>query len=135
MSYLSTTKSLCLQSFVGNDILYCDIMVYSDADFAGDVNSSKSTSGAFVAVAGPSTFAPISALCKKQSVVSHSSTESVLVALNVAIRCEGLPLMMLWDVISCAISGRSLPRGSSNNGCSFSGGATPALGSEENHQN
>ncbi len=74
-------------------------MVYSDADFAGDTHESKSTSGCFVAVVGPNTFAPVSALCKTQSCVSHSSTESEIIALDHAMRNEGIPILGFYCIL------------------------------------
>ena len=64
------------------------MLLYSDAGFAGDVRKAKSTSGMYVAIVGPNTFAPIVAHCKKQTCVSHSSTESVVVAAELAVRSE-----------------------------------------------
>ena len=82
-----------LRSFVGDPIEKCHLVVFSDADFAGDTRESKSTSGCFAALLGPSTFAPVSALCKTQSCVSHSSTESEIIALDHAMRNEGIHLL------------------------------------------
>ena len=38
-------------------------------------------------------------MCKKQGCVSHSSTESEIVALDMGLRLDGLPAMTLWDMI------------------------------------
>ena len=38
-------------------------------------------------------------MCKKQGCVSHSSTESEIVALDMGLRLDGLPAMTLWDTI------------------------------------
>ena len=72
VSYMNTTKDVSLETFVGDNPEQCKIMLFSDADFAGDLQTSKSTSGAFIAIVGDHTFAPINAICKRQSVVSHS---------------------------------------------------------------
>ena len=48
----------------------------------------KSTSGVVLFLVGPNTLAPITAFSKAQSCVSHSSTESELVALGQCIRSE-----------------------------------------------
>ena len=73
--------------------------LYCDADFASGQKSSKSARGSYIALVGPNTFMPISHICKKQIVISHSSTESEIVALEIALRTEALPLVALWDVI------------------------------------
>ena len=73
--------------------------MYSDADWAGDNRTSKSTTGAFIALVGKNTFAPISALCKGQTVVSHSSTESEIVALDTVLRLEGVPILWFLEQV------------------------------------
>ena len=75
-------------------------MLYSDADFAGDTQTAKSTSGCYLAIVGPNTFAPITASCKKQTCVSHSSTESEIVAAEQAIRTEGLQALAFWELVT-----------------------------------
>ena len=47
----------------------------------------------------PSTFVPITWVCKKHGAVSHSSTEAEVIALDAALRLEGLPALMLWDTV------------------------------------
>ena len=36
---------------------------------------------------------------KKQGAVSHSSTEAEVIAMDAALRLEGLPALMLWDIV------------------------------------
>ena len=38
-------------------------------------------------------------MCKKQTSVSHSSTESEIISLNTGLRLDGLPALELWDLI------------------------------------
>ena len=45
------------------------------------------------------TFVPISWMCKKQTSVSHSSTESEIIPLDTGLRLDGLPAVELWDLI------------------------------------
>ena len=70
-----------------------------DSDFAGDLEDSKSTSGGTLCVFGSHTFVPISWMCKKQTAVSHSSTESEIISLDIGLRLDGLPALELWDLI------------------------------------
>ena len=72
--------------------------MFVDASFAGDLADSKSTSGAIVVLVGPNTWVPITWLCKKQGAVSHSSSEAEIIALEAALRAEGIPALMLWDL-------------------------------------
>ena len=48
---------------------------------------------------GSHTFVPISWMCKKQTAVSHSSTESEIISLDTGLRLDGLPALELWDLI------------------------------------
>ena len=72
---------------------------FQDSDFAGDLEDSKSTSGGTLCVFGSHTFVPISWMCKKQTDVSHSSTESEIISLDTGLRLDGLPALELWDLI------------------------------------
>ena len=38
-------------------------------------------------------------MCKKQTAVSHSSTESEIFSLDVGLRLDGIPALDLWDLI------------------------------------
>ena len=52
-------------------------------------------------------------MCKKQTAVSHSSTESEIISLDTGLRLDGLPALELWDSIVSVlgnvsrVSGRS----------------------------
>ena len=73
--------------------------LFQDSDFAGDLEDSKSTSGGTLCIFGSHTFVPISWMCKKQTAVSHSSTESEIISLDAALRLDGLPALELLDLI------------------------------------
>ena len=73
--------------------------MFQDSDVAGDFEDSKSTSGGALCVFGSHTFVPISWMCKKQTAVSHSSTESEIISLDTELRLDGLPALELWDLI------------------------------------
>ena len=60
---------------------------------------SKSTSGGTLCILGSHTFVPISWMCKKQTAVSHSSTESEVISLDTGLRLYGLPALELRDLI------------------------------------
>ena len=44
------------------------------------------------------TFVPISWMCKKQTSVSHSSTESEIIFLDTGLKLDGLPALEFWDL-------------------------------------
>ena len=84
---------------VGNTAKQCRLGLFQDSDFAGDLEDSKSTSGGTLCVFGSHTFVPISWMCKKQTSVSHSSTESEIISLDAGLRLDGSPALDLWDLI------------------------------------
>lgn len=86
-------------SYVGDASEDVSLGMYTDADFASDVKASLSTSGASLKMEGPNTSFVLGALSKKQSAVSHSSTESEIIAAEIALRTEGLPMMSLVDYV------------------------------------
>ena len=48
---------------------------------------------------GSHTFVPICWMCKKQTSVSHSSTESEIISLDAGLRLDGILALDLWDLI------------------------------------
>ena len=88
-----------------NNIVMWEILL-SNADWdcfrtltSREIEDSKSTSGRTLCVFGSHTFVPISWMCKKQTSVSHSSTESEIISLDTGLRLDGLPALELWDLI------------------------------------
>ena len=87
---------------------HCQTMqigLFEDSDFAGDLEDSKSTSGGTLCVFGSHTFAPISWMCKKQTSVSHSSTESEIISVDAGLRLNGIPALDLSDLIVAVLLG------------------------------
>ena len=85
--------------YVGNTAKQCRLGLFQDSDFAGDLEDSKSTSGGTLCVFGSHTFVPTSWMCKKQTSVSHSSTESEIISLDAGLRLDGITALDLWDLI------------------------------------
>ena len=75
---------------MGDTAKQCRLGLFQDSDFAGDLEDSKSTSGGTLFVFGIHTFVPISWMCKKQTAVAHSSTESETISLDTGLRLDGL---------------------------------------------
>ena len=84
---------------MGNTAKQCRLGLFQDSDFAGDLEDSKSTSGGTFCIFGSHTFVPISWMCKKETSVSHYSTESEIISLDTGLRFDGLPALELWDLI------------------------------------
>ena len=52
----------------------------------------------FLCIFGSQTFVPISWMCKKQTSVSHSSTEAEVISLDAGLRMDGIPACDPWDL-------------------------------------
>ena len=82
---------------VGNTSQQC--RRFRTLSLLGEWEDSKSTSSGLLCVFGSHTFVPISWMCKKQTSVSHSSTESEIISLDAGLRLDGIPALGLWDPI------------------------------------
>ena len=80
MSYIHHTCEFRHYCHVGSIAKQCRLGLFQDSDFAGDLEDSKSTSGGTLCIFGSRTFVPISWMCKKQTAVAHSSTESEIIS-------------------------------------------------------
>ena len=56
---------------------------------------------------GSHTFVPISWMCKKQTSVSHSSTESEIISLDAGLRLDGIHPLDLWDLVVSVLHGNT----------------------------
>ena len=84
---------------MGNTAQQCRFGLFQDSDFARFLEDSKSTSGGIQCVFGCRTFVRISWMCKKQTSVSHSSTEDEIVSLHAGFRMDGTPALDLWGLV------------------------------------
>ena len=89
--YLNCTTDYVLQSYVGDTPEKCQLILFCDASFAGDIQDSKSTTGGYLFLMGPNTCVPLGHMVKKQGAVSHSSTEAEIISLDATLRMDGLP--------------------------------------------
>ena len=74
-------------------------IVFQGSDFAVDLEDSKSTSGGILCTFGSHTIVPTSWMCKKQTSVSHSSTEAEVISLDAGLRMDGIPALALWNLV------------------------------------
>ena len=95
ISYIHHTCEYKQYCHVGNTAKQCRLGLFQDSDFAGDLEDSKSTSGGTLCILGIHTFVPISWMCKKQTSVSHSSTESEIISLDAGLGLDGIPALDL----------------------------------------
>ena len=99
ISYIHFASDYRQYCQVGNAAQHCRLGLFQDSDFAGDLEDSKSKSGGVLCILGSRTFAQISWMCKKQTSVSHSSTESGIMSLAAGLRMDGLLALDLWDLV------------------------------------
>ena len=99
ISYIHHTNALQQYCSVGNMAQHCRLGLFQDSDFAGEFEDSKSTSGGVLYIFGSRTFVPITWMCKKQTSVSHGSTESEIISLDLGLRMDGFLAPVLWNVV------------------------------------
>ena len=89
ISYIHHTREIKQYCHVGSTAQQCGLGLFQDNDFAGDLEDPKSASGGVLCNFGSHTFVPISWTCKKQTSVSHCSTESEIICLDASLRRMG----------------------------------------------
>ena len=94
ISYIHHTSEYRQYCYVGNTAQQCKLGSFQDP-FAWDLGDSKSTSGGVLCIFESHTFVPISWMCKKQTSVSHSSTEAEIISLDAGLRMDGIPALTL----------------------------------------
>ena len=107
ISYIHHTCEYKQYCKVGNTAKQCRLGLFPNSDFAGYLEDSKATSGGTLCVYGSHTFVPRSWMCKKQTAVSHSSTESEIISLDAGLRMDGIPTLDLWDLIVAVLLGNT----------------------------
>ena len=84
---------------MGHTAQHCRFGLFQDSHFAGDLEDSKSTSGGILCMLRSHTFVPLDSMCKNQTSVSHSSTESEIISLDAGLRMDGIPALDPWDLV------------------------------------
>ena len=108
ISYIHHTCDYKQYCHVGNTAKQCRLgLFFENSDFAGDLEDSKSTSGGTFCISGSHTYVPISWMCKKQTSVSDSSTESEIISLDAGLRMDGKPALDIWDLIVTVLHGNT----------------------------
>ena len=93
--HTSEFKQYC---HLGHTAQQCRLGLFQNSDFARDLEDSKSTSGEMFMHFHA--FVPKSWMYKKQTSVSHSSTESEVISLDEGLRMYGIPALDLWDLVT-----------------------------------
>ena len=85
---------------MGNTAQHCRLGLFQESDIAGHLEDSNRASTRVFCIFGSRTFVPVSWMCKKQSSVSQSSTESEIISLDAGLRMDGLLALDLWDTVT-----------------------------------
>ena len=102
--YLDSTSHYRLSGKVGDPSDKLKLLLFVDADLAGDSSDTKSRSGGYLVLAGPNTWFPICWVSRKQTATSRSTTEAEVVALAVCLFSEAIPTLQLFDLLEGVIS-------------------------------
>ena len=83
LRYLQGTKDLTIR-YTGNTDGLFELVGYADADYAGDLDNRRSTSGNFFCLSHGDDIAPIDWMARQQDLVAKSSAESELISADSA---------------------------------------------------
>jgi hypothetical protein len=97
--YVNTTKDHAMIGWCGDPDALLELRAYADADFAGCVRTTRSTTGVALAVERPNARVVANGVSKRQTAVSHSTPEAEIVAADYAMRAEGVPDLSLISTI------------------------------------
>ena len=75
------------------------LVLYTDANFAGDHTDMTSTSGGFLCIWGPHSFFPLGSIAKKQTCQSLSTTEAETLSAVHGTRLLGYPALDFWEKV------------------------------------
>ena len=102
MGYLKYNATIAIAGELGpDDVHNLEIRVWTDADWNGDPNTSKSTSGLFIELVAPKSGRTFPLIWKTglQTSTGTSSAETETVSLATGLRQEGLPIQELLEVL------------------------------------
>ena len=94
--FLNSTSHYRLTGKIGDPPDKLRLLLFVDADLAGDPGDTKSRSGGYLFLAGPNTWFPITWISRKQTATSRSTTEAEIVALAICLFTEALPTLGLF---------------------------------------
>ena len=89
--YIHHTSEYQQCCYVGNTVQQCRLGLFQDSDFCR-------RPGGVLCIFGSHTFVPMSWMCKKQTSVSHSSTEAEIISVDAGLRIDGIRALTHWDL-------------------------------------
>ena len=103
--YLVWSLTFIIHVFTNNIVMWETLQNKADWDcfktpiLQDILRIQQSTSSGLWCIFGSHTFVPISWMCKKQTSVSHSSTESEIMSLDASLRMDGISALDLWNLV------------------------------------
>ncbi len=97
LCYIYATIDHRLVAHIADDTEHLRLSLFSDADFSGEREHTKSTNGGLLALTGPCSFFPIAWISKRQTSTSRSTTEAEVISLAHGVFGEALPALSLWE--------------------------------------
>lgn len=82
-------RASILHAFIDDTVDTCHAVVFSHAGFEAEISTKKPASESYIVVAEPNTWAPLAGLRKSQDAISHSPTDSEILAGDVVLKSEG----------------------------------------------
>ena len=99
IQYIHATPHYRLAGSINEKEEDLELQLYVDADFAGDKENARSTSGGFLVLRGPTSFFPLAWVSKRQTSTSRSTTESEVISLPYSLYQEGILSLQLWELL------------------------------------
>ena len=93
VSYINSARGYRLRGWIGDKSKFLEHHCFSGADFAGCVDTQRSTTGRFHMLYGPVSQLPIAMVSKQQYCVSHSTPEAEIVAMHTALHTVTIHMM------------------------------------------
>ena len=96
MRCTSAYKQYC---HVGHIAQQNQLGLFQDSGISVYLEDVKSISCETLCVFGSDTVVPVSWMCKKQTCVSHSSTQAEDISFHAGLRMYGIPALDFWDLV------------------------------------
>ena len=91
-----STRKYC---HVGNIAKQCRLGLFQDSDFAGDLFFFRNRLQVEHCAYSESHVCSNKPVCKKQTCVVHSSTDSEIISVDTGLRMDGIPVLDPWDLV------------------------------------
>jgi len=97
--YLNSTSHYAMYGHIHDKQEDLKLLLFVDANLAGEVEHTKAISGALLVLAGPNSWFPIAWVSRRQTSTSRSTTEAEVVSLAAGLFGEALPFLDLFETI------------------------------------